>query len=403
MSANFPEILKVRKRWIIILIELLVIMIFVPGWFKGKELIKEFSSTDFSNVVSGEESFYTGSSMVVPRAFLEVEVETKPIDADYWIETKRLDTGTYYGMKCNEIKVFSGDSSVTYEVYVTDKEACISFDIRGAEFTECPIESIRVYNTHRANGVLIVLLLLFFCFVDILIFKRRAIIEKGDSKKELTFAVLFGCTVISLIPELNDYISFGSKGMDAIVKIETMLRVLRDKGPLISSHYKDLYLIIPVILRWIGFPIIIAYKANIVIVATVTTLVTYKFVRICRGSTRIAVAITAAYVLCPYRLYVLYNLCDMRQYTMMAFPPLIIISVICLNKETIKSFLRIGLLFPILWGLSCITGFFLRKKKYVIEVAVVIIILVSMYYLGETARERPAIWLYNIENFYRLQ
>jgi len=235
-----------------------------------------------------------------------------------------------------------------------------------------------------------------------MIYKRKNIIEKESHEKEYIFLILAGCTFFSLLPEMNDYIVFGSRGADAVTKIEVMLNVLRNKGAFFSAHYKDLYLIVPVLLRWIGFPIIVAYKANIVIISIATTFITYKFIRICGAKSRLATVLTIIYILNPYRLYVLYNLCDMRDFTAMTFPPLIILPLIHLNKEAIKSFLKVGLVLSCIWGFSGITSIACLKKKYITEIAVIIIVIASMYFLGEAAMERPAIWLYNIENFYRM-
>ena len=395
MISKFMHFLKERSKYLIVAAEVLVLLLLVPGVLKGKVMINELSAADFSDYVSS-------SAIVVPRGILEMEVVTKPISEEYFIETRRLDNGTFYGMKCNDIMVFSGMESVSYEVYVTDRAAHISFHIQGPGFDECPIERIRVYNTHRANSVLICLLIVFFAIIDLLLFKRKQIIEKSSHEKEIISFILAGCTFFSLLPEMNDYISFGVHGAESIVKVESMLRTFRGNGAFLSTHYKDLYLIIPVLLRWIGFPIIVAYKANILLISAATTFITYKFIKICGAKSRLATALTILYILNPYRLYVLYTLCDMRDFTAMAFPPLIILPLIHLNKEAIKSFLKASLTFSCIWGVSGIASIGFLKKKYITELAIVIVIIVSMYFLGEAAMERPAVWLYNIENYCRM-
>ena len=104
-----------------------------------------------------------------------------------------------------------------------------------------------------------------------------------------------------------------------------------------SLFYCDFFLMIPALLRVIGFPIMTAYKMFMFIVMAATGVITYAALQRCVRKEYAALLGTAVYVLAPYRFNNFYIRGAVGEYLAMTFVPMVFCGFYLLCTEDIAS------------------------------------------------------------------
>jgi hypothetical protein len=141
--------------------------------------------------------------------------------------------------------------------------------------------------------------------------------QNGFVKKSgrIIFLILAVCTIISLIPEMTDYVYAERGGLHAVNAISA------------SAYSAVPVLSISIFFKDLGLGITAAYKIFIAWCCVLTTIGTYIALKVCTGERISALFGTIVYIFCPFRLYQLYYNADANVIVMMAFLPLIIAGV----------------------------------------------------------------------------
>lgn len=234
---------------------------------------------------------------------------------------------------------------------------------------------------YKGSATVVIILFLIFSIMDVLMFCRDAVIKKGGKTAQISFFILAIVTLLSVSPELNDYLSYGSRGEAGILRIENLFQTINGTAsfPIGIDSYNcpDLFLMIPAGLRLAGFSLIASYKFYVIAFAILTTVITYKAAIWCGLKRKSAVFLTICYLFCPYRLYVIYYLCDISEYTAFAFIPLIVAGIKCLiSNETAEDKYRINKHLLIIG----MTGLIASKPFYAGIVAVFALIMFAVFF-----------------------
>ena len=183
-------------------------------------------------------------------------------------------------------------------------------------------------------GILLDVVLLLITFV----FYLSAIGKIKFTKENIVnIIILFSAFIISCIPLAGNELIRGDDTMIHLIRLEGMKDgYLAGQIPVkveptfnggygyaFSTYYGSLFYNIPAFLRLMGFSILNAYKAYVIIVNAATVWLAYYSFKIIFKKEKTAVLGSVLYSLSVYRVYILYQRGAVGEYTSMVFLPLI--------------------------------------------------------------------------------
>lgn len=172
----------------------------------------------------------------------------------------------------------------------------------------------------------------------LLVFRRRCLEGKVSTERQMAVVSLCALALIQFIPYCNDTMIFDVDVPYHLLRIESLANAMRTgeafpyritsywldgHGYASSLFYCDFFLMIPALLRVIGFPIMTAYKMFMFLVMAATGVITYAALQRCVRKEYAALLGTAAYVLAPYRFNNFYIRGAVGEYLAMTFVPMV--------------------------------------------------------------------------------
>ncbi len=208
----------------------------------------------------------------------------------------------------------------------------------------------------------------FLCFlmIDIIVFNRNRI---SLYKKEIG-AVVF-ITIIASLPLTFLGINQGHDLDFHLYRIEGIAKgVLNGDFPVrmqtdwlngygypVSVYYGDFLLYFPALLRMMGFTVIASYKAFIIFINGLTTIISYISFNNIFGKKRIGILLSFAYVTSIYRMSDVYIRGAVGEYCAITFLPLVVMAIWKLYTEVSLDFskcIRIGITLAVgMSGIIC--------------------------------------------------
>ena len=311
-------------------------------WKDGQAAAFQSSYTDFS--AKGDSISILTPPFEMKRGIYTVSVDYECQGNGSTSDVLAQSYGIYNRMaqyvKSDQNRLKSGRHTVNYHVYTSYK--CEEIQIRNTFNKEASKEGDYLSVKHvsiqysplsyiRDIGLLLLLLIL----ADVLIWTVKTHIYE---QTKLTGLCLTAIILISSYPLFVNYLLSGHDLEFHLMRIEGLkcglesgmfpVRIqplwLDGHGYAVSIFYSDLFLYIPVLLRFLGLPVFQAYKAYIFIINGATAIIAYYSFKILSGSRKAGIAASCFYTLFPYRLVNNYIRAALGEYTAMTFLPLVL-------------------------------------------------------------------------------
>lgn len=418
------EILNNKKFRIVLLLETLLLLVAVIGMLRGDRTVSTLADarvTTEEGVIRGENGYSVDGSSNISGTWLEMSgfslsPGTYRYDVTYDTENDEVnkiniksDGGIYKELLENELSLYSGRTELSCEIYVTSslkpEEVSIRADYCGEG--SLTIHDIRLVKTTAAYRMMFTIFLLVFLIVDFLIM-LYAYMGKYELalEKKLVYFGIPALAILTSLPLFVDYIMVGADLGFHLLRIEFLAQSLAQgiiptrvepmwlfgHGYANSLFYCDTFLIVPAILRLIGFPMVIAYGGYIFLVNLATAIIAY----ICfKGIFRDGVTGmfgSMLYTLAPYRVYNIYNRSAVGEYTAMIFLPLLCYGFyLIFTQDTEKKEYRHYWLLPVL-GFSGI----IQSHVLSCEISGVFTILLCLLCIRRVFRKRTFLELVKV-------
>jgi len=326
---------------ILLLVELLILIILIPGCFRksqlyggGMEQIHSIGTNEDGNQV------YVSEYMELPVGVYQLRAQLHIPDHSVAVLGMQAENGSHRAFRCNEVVAFSGQKYVDFEAYVLEKTeyAYVNIVLQGTDIAS--VDSIEIYKTAFGNRMAVFTCTFIFILLDLLLLFRDGI-RNGNVKKEqqLVVWVLLLCIGIVYLPYATDYYNLGADSAFHMLRIEGLketllnggqfpVRVqsnwLYDHGYAVSTFYSDFFIFIPALLRIIGFSLMTSYKLFVLFMTVATAVIAYSSFKSCTKDTYAALFGSMMYVLAPYRVYNVFNRGAVGEYLAMVFLPMVI-------------------------------------------------------------------------------
>lgn len=349
------EILNNKKFRILLLLEVLLLLVPVIGILRGNKTISTLSDaqvTTEEGVVREENGYSVDGSSNINGPWLEMSgFSMAPGTYCYYVTYESEDNGVnkinitsngkiYRELLENELSLYSGRTESSCEVYVTSRlkadEVNIHADYYGTG--KLTITDIRLVKTTASYRMLLVMFLLGFLLLDsmIMLYVYMGKYPLALEKKLVYFGIP-ALAILTSLPLFVDYIIVGADLGFHLLRIEFLGQSLAQgifptrvepmwlygHGYANSLFYCDTFLVIPALLRLIGFPMSVSYGGYIFLVNLATAIVAYISFRGIFRDRMTGMLGSMLYTLAPYRVYNIYNRSAVGEYTAMIFLPLL--------------------------------------------------------------------------------
>jgi len=217
---------------ILLLVELLILIILIPGCFRkpqlyggGMEQIHSIGTNEDGNQV------YVSEYMELPVGVYQLRAQLHIPDHSVAVLGMQAENGSHRAFRCNEVVAFSGQKYVDFEAYVLEKTeyAYVNIVLQGTDIAS--VDSIEIYKTAFGNRMAVFTCTFIFILLDLLLLFRDGI-RNGNVKKEqqLVVWVLLLCIGIVYLPYATDYYNLGADSAFHMLRIEGLKETLLNGG-----------------------------------------------------------------------------------------------------------------------------------------------------------------------------
>lgn len=384
-----------KKHRLLFALELLLILLCLPGCFAGEELV----------YTAGGEKLEGEPFRLSPGVYQVRVVADVPLGAVATLVVEAGEDSAYGALRCNKIPIWENQEYVDFEVYVLDtvRNAQIVYGFENTDSSS--INGLEIYRTAMGAWMLCFGLLLGSIILDALvIFRDKVVAGRVKAQTQRAFWILSLCVALAYFPYATDYFSMSGDSYFHMLRIEGLKETLLQGGQFpvrvqdywlyghgyaVSTFYGDLFLMIPAALRLIGFSLMTAYKLFVLLVMAVTAGIVYYSLGKCVKDENAALLGSVLYTLAPYRVYNVYNRTAVGEYLGMVFLPLVICGMYRLYTEPVDTPEYKKAKIPLVIGLSGI----LQSHLLTCEMTVVGILLVCLMKPRRTFRRQTFVQL----------
>lgn len=325
----------VRRRlsgWkILLLIELFVILVLLWGCFKEEECVSSFSGESMAEQVTddGGGQRWLSASMELTPGVYQLRVWEDAAAGQSCYINMACDSEFFKSLCGNGVMLCQGQGYIDFEFYILNKisSAYISCDFYGGNPNM--LTELELYRLNWGNRMVLFMAVLLFSMLDGLLVWRRRILEgKVDGVQQLVFWRLVGTVLLAYFPYLTDYFIIGDDTLVWLQRIEGM------RGNLLHG---EVFLWLPVLLRFIGFPVMTAYKLFVLATIAATAVISYLSFKRCVQDRQAALFGAFAYTLNPWYLYTVYCRGAVGEFSAMTFLPLVFCGIYSLFSENARA------------------------------------------------------------------
>ena len=340
---------------ILLALEALALLAALLGCFRREQIVFEIPGTEVAASATPADNGlrYQGSPVELRPGVYRVRVNSHPAQGQSLYVDVLCDDGTFNSLRGNGVTIFPEQNVIDFEVYVTGRisRAYVQCDVTGggAEL----VDSIGLYRTGLGSCMLSFLMLVGFAALDGMILWRRAILDGRVGKEgQIVFWGLVGTVLLVYFPYLTEYFYGGADTFFHVTRIEALKESLLSGCPLpvrvqdywvfghgyaVSLFYGDFFLMIPALLRMMGFPLSFAYKTFMLLIVVATALIMYLSLKRCVRDSYAALFGAVLYTMVPYRVFDIYNRGAMGECLAMAFMPLVCCAMYLLFTEPVDG------------------------------------------------------------------
>lgn len=365
-----------KKKWIL-LVEAVLLLVLLLLTFFGSGVVFE---TDESQLLREEETGAVVSKdfMLSPGMYHIVvtgDIANGGIGSGMEIGLEAAES-TYHAMRGNRAMLPAGTAYREVTYYVTDKIMAAHVLIQPFVEEDTVSYEVKVEKTTAGRRMLFVMaLLLCVCLDGILVFRKKVLAGEVSTQKKWTVCALVGIWGGACIPLLLDYLMLGTDSVQCLKETEYVLRGEWSRIPVLHL----LYLWVPALVRWIGFPVATAYKTMIALSVAIALLLLYFLFAALEKEVRIVLPAVALGIWNPLAIRALYGAGN---------PGRFLLCVLC---------------YAVIGG---VTGMLLRKRKRGYKIspwavfAVALVLLLQVVYFENTILLQSDVnYWYNEEPF----
>ncbi len=392
----------IKKYKILLVIELLLLFILLLGCVQKEYMVYSENDIKFGGE-TGNVTYQSLRFRVKPGVY-QVRIESTDIEDNSFYIGAECEQSSFRAMRCNGTNIYAGMDYADFEIYVleTIDTAYINAYSSGNLVS---IDSVEVYQINWGYRILTFVYVVFcLCLNSMLVFREGILSGQISKEKQVVFWSLVISVLVAYFPYMTDYFSDAADIAFHWLRIESLketlmqgnqfpVRVqsnwLSDHGYAVSAFYGDLFLLIPVLFRFVGFTLMDSYKLFVLVVMAATAAITYYSLKQCTKHAYSALFGSIIYMLAPYRIYNFYNRGAVGEYLAMTFFPLVICGMYRLYTEETDSCGYQTAKIPLIAGLTCI----LQSHILSCEMAVIFILIVCVAYFKKTFRKQTFIQL----------
>lgn len=355
---------------LLLIVELLVILVLLPGCFRQEKRIGLFYGEDLQALATQADNHIEvcGNQMTLTPGVYRLRVQTKLLEEQSLYVEMKCEYAYFKALRTNGITVLPCTDSADVTVFVLDKvpTAYVYCEFYGVS-TDGLVQ-LEIYKTGMGNRMLLFIVLAFFGALDFMLGFRRQILEgRITHRQQAVFWTLAAGILIAYFPYLTDYFSFGADSLFHWSRIAFLknsllqgggfpVRVqstwLNDHGYAVSLFYGDLFLYIPALLQIIGFSVMTAYKMFVLLILAATALVSYFSIKKCVKDEYAALFGSMIYLLVPYHIFNVYSRGALGECLAMIFLPLVCCGMYLLYTEDVTSEEYKKYKWYVIWGMS---------------------------------------------------
>ncbi len=270
----------------------------------------------------------------------------------------------YNSLLSNAVSLYSGESVSSLQFYVLDGTDKLRIAVHYTGTKGLTVKGFSIVHTTAGARMLLVCTVFFsLLFNSIICLYRYLGSHKVPKEKLLPVFGIPALAVLASVPLFTNYMTLGADAIFHWLRIEALAESLRSfeipvriesmwlfgHGYASSIFYGDTFLVLPALLRLLGFPVIIAYGAYVFAVNLATAGISYISFKGCFRDCRVGMAGSMLYTLAPYRIYNIYNRNAVGEYTAMAFLPLLCYGFyLIFTEDTEKKAYRYYWMIPVL-------------------------------------------------------
>ena len=344
---------KVGKKQIALyVLQCIFLLILIPGCFAKDKEIQFYTGNSIETFEAGGGRVYHGSTVTLSPGIYEVRLQVDLAEGQILKSEVFTDSDHHKSLLCNSVSLYSGSEPKVYSIWVTDYiEAWLSCNTNASE--QSALQQIGIYRTNRGCRFIFLNLLFLFLVLDALLLFRRRIREgKITPKKQIVFWSLLGGIGVAFLPYFTDYMIIGADTLFHVTRIAGLADSMRTgagfpvriqswwnagHGYAVSLFYGDLFLYFPAFLLFMGYPIMTAYKAFLLLLNASTAIITYRCFNECVKEEYAALFGSLFYLLLPYKIFNLYNRGAIGECCAMTFLPMVFCGIYLLFTEDCRQ------------------------------------------------------------------
>lgn len=320
-KIEWKEIFKNKIFCIVLALELLLLLI---------GIVSLFGRTESINPPADGEYFSLKAGTYLVRIGYTASKETNVFCLEDTVNGSR-------SVRFGNITLSMGENLEDCELWVLkDTDTVSAYTINDGD-PILALELLQITSTHADSRIFLFLVLLVSCMVDGLFLLYRYNVRYPISlEKKLVWSALAAAFVIVSVPCLVDYNLWGDDWGFHLLRVEGLISGLRDGqfpvriqgnwlrgyGYAVSVFYSDLFMVIPMLFRMIGFTVSTTCQMFLTVINLATLLIAYQcFYRVFKN--RSIGAVTAIlYTLNTYRIHNIYMRSAIGETLAMIFLPL---------------------------------------------------------------------------------
>lgn len=345
---------KIRWFQILLTIEIVIASILFVTCLGKEELQCIYYGEDMAETVEPDTKQIQTEPLRLSAGAYRVNVKTDMNERDECLSVNVVNKRGYTeSLKANGVAILSGNDDMNFDFILTDTayELYLDIDYRNASLEE--VQEISIWKTRGGNRMLLFWMIVISVGIDSLLYFRMLCLQgKLPARKQVVVVVIAALSLLQFLPYCNDTMIFDVDIPYHILRIESLANAMktgesfpyRITGYWLDGHgyasslfYCDFFLMIPALLRVIGFPIMTAYKMFMVVIMAATCIITYVSLQRCVKNEYAALLGTMVYVLAPYRFNNFYIRGAVGEYLAMTFLPMIFCGFYLLCTEDVNS------------------------------------------------------------------
>lgn len=323
------------------------------SFFSGTGVYDETRGGWYIDQTYGENEFFLVS------APLSVPAGVYKVTLSYETDTNLLNrctaedaTTSLGGVLTNGEHLYAGLGSTNYEVWITDGNGSLQVQVSYGGVGSLLVKGVKIYDNGAMQRMILFVALLVFVCIDLFLWRRIWTAGmKMTAENKLITAGLVLVMVVSSYPLLTNYLMSGGDLGFHLLRIEGVkdgllsgqfpVRIAPEwqhgHGYASSIFYGDTLLLIPALLRMIGFSIQTSYRVFLILINIGTCLISYyAFGKIFKDK-YLGLLCSTLYTMSTYRFFKLYFNAALGEGISMMFIPLLAVGFYQIFTEDVKE------------------------------------------------------------------